>query len=170
MKIYTIGHSSRKLNQFIKILIENKIRCLVDVRSYPGSGTFPYFNKKPLMKSLEKYKIRYVHIPELGGRRKITTNIHSSLEGPGFAGYADHMSSDEFKKGIRKLKSIARRCRTAYMCAEALWWSCHRRMISDRLFFDGWDVYHLGIKKEPIEHQSWEIARMTDTGQIIYDQ
>ncbi|AUL79230.3 Fe-S cluster assembly protein hesB [Tupanvirus soda lake] len=170
MKIYTIGHSNRPLNVFIKILIQNRVRCLVDVRSYPGSRAVPQFNKENLGKALAKYKIKYIHVPELGGRRKIKTNIHNSIEAPGFAGYADYMASDSFKNGISILKKIARQCKTAYMCAEGPWWKCHRRMVSDRLEFDNWDVFHLGIKKDPVPHVIWNIARLDESNNIVYDQ
>ena len=170
MKIYTIGHSNRPLNAFIKILIENRIHCLVDVRSYPGSRAVPQFNKEKLNKSLAKYNIRYYHIPDLGGRRKVKTNIHNSIEVPAFAGYADHMASDEFKRGLNMLKRIARRCKTAFMCAEGPWFRCHRRMISDKLEVDGWDVFHLGMIKVPIPHKIWDIARVKRDGSIIYDK
>jgi len=170
MKIYTIGHSNISINAFIKILIANKIHCLVDVRSYPTSRAVPQFNKETLKKKLAQYSIKYFHIPDLGGRRKVKTNIHTSIESPAFAGYADYMSSNSFKNGIASLKKIARHCKTAFMCAEKLWWRCHRRMISDRLVFDGWQVYHLGIKKDPIPHEIWNIARLDESNNIVYDQ
>jgi uncharacterized protein (DUF488 family) len=80
------------------------------------------------------------------------------------------MMTNSFEKGLAKLIKIASKCKTAYMCAEALWWMCHRRMISDRLTFDGWNVYHLGIKKEPILHEVWNIARLGSNGEIYYDK
>lgn len=170
-KIYTIGHSTRKLNAFIKVLILNRIRCLVDVRSYPGSRRVPQFNKENLKKTLAKYKIKYFHIPELGGRRKAKARtIHSSIESPGFRGYADHMMTPMFREGLSMLKGTGRKCKTAYMCAEGPWWRCHRRMISDRLTVDGWDVYHLGIKKEPVAHELWELARVDKSGELVYDR
>lgn len=170
MKIFTIGHSNRTIEQFITILINNKIGCLVDVRSYPGSKAMPQFNKDLLKKELAKYKIKYFHLPELGGRRKQITNIHTSIESPGFSSYADHMMTDNFKNGLKLLKRIGRKCRTAYMCAEALYYRCHRRMISDRLEYDGWQVYHLGMGNKPIRHTIWEISRLDKNGDIIYDR
>jgi uncharacterized protein (DUF488 family) len=169
-KIFTIGHSDRKLNNFIAILIQNRIKCLVDVRSYPASRHTPQFNKDSLRDKLAKYGISYTHIPELGGRRNYPNIHHPSLTSKGFYSYAEYMGTDTFKKGLKELKRIARHCRTAYMCAEAVWWECHRRMISDRLEFDGWEVYHLGIKKEPIRHIIWKLARLNKDGEIIYDQ
>jgi uncharacterized protein (DUF488 family) len=169
--IYTIGHSSRNISDFIKILIDNGIKCLVDVRSYPGSNAMPQFGKSLLKKSLKKYKIKYIHIPELGGRRRVMSDKHTSLRVKAFAGYADHMQTPEFKHGLRLLKKIGRKCKTAYMCAESLWWKCHRRMISDRLEFDGWKVYHLGLTKTLVRHTIWDVARLdTDDNSIIYDK
>ena len=170
MDIYTIGHSTRTINKFIEILIKNKIRCLVDVRSYPGSKKVPHFNKETLGSKLAKYRIRYVHMPLLGGRRKLKTELHTSILSPGFSSYAEYMMMDNFQKGLSKLKSIAKRCRTAYMCAEGPWWRCHRRMISDRLEYDNWEVYHLGVGSEPVRHVVWEISRLYKDGEIIYDQ
>ena len=122
MDIYTIGHSTRTINKFIEILIKNKIRCVVDVRSYPGSKNFPQFNKEALELKLNKYRIRYIHMPLLGGRRNLKTVLHTSILAPGFSSYAEYMMTDNFKKGLAKLKSRAKRCKTAYMCAEGPWW------------------------------------------------
>ena len=170
MKIYTIGHSTKTFNQFVDILIKNKIKCLVDVRSYPGSKMVPQFNKKTLDHKLEKYGIKYYHIPELGGRRRISNLHHPSIKSESFSSYAEYMMTDDFKYGLSLLKKIARKCTTAFMCAEVLWWQCHRRMISDRLAYDGWQVYHLGIGKEKTRHDIWDIARLNSKNQIIYDQ
>lgn len=168
-KIYTVGHSNRTINAFVKILLENGIKCLVDVRTYPVSRAMSHFNKENLSKTMEKYDIQYYHIPKLGGRRKPKTNIHTSIEIPAFAGYADHMSTEEFQQGLEKLKKIGEKCRTAYMCAEGKWWQCHRRMISDKLVVDGWEVFHLGVGKKSDPHELWDIARVKK-GQLIYDR
>lgn len=169
-KIFTIGHSTRTLNRFIEVLIVNKIKCLIDIRSYPGSKYVPWFNQANLKKKLAQYKIKYYYIPELGGRRRYVNIHHPSILAPTFSSYAEYMMMDPFKKGLKELKKIARHCRSAMMCAEGVYWRCHRRMVSDRLTFDGWDVYHLGIKKDPIPHAIWDIAREDKNGEIIYDQ
>lgn len=169
MKIYTIGHSILTLNKFIQILIKNKIRCLVDVRSYPASKYVPYFNKDNLKKSLAQYKIKYYHIAELGGRRRYVTTVNTSIESPSFSSYAEYMMMPPFAEGMDKLKKIASKCTTAFMCSEGQWYRCHRRMISDRLEYDGWGVYHLGSGK-PIRHEIWNISRLDENGYIIYDQ
>jgi uncharacterized protein (DUF488 family) len=180
-ELYTIGHSNHTLQEFIKILQNNNISCLVDIRSYPGSKHVPQFNKKHLAKILPKHGITYTHIPELGGRRHNKSDLNTSIESPSFASYAAYMETDEFKEGIKQLKRIVKNCRTAgskdpdktvIMCAEVLWWRCHRRMISDWLtLVDHWQVYHLGIKKEPELHTVWNIARLDKKNKmIIYDK
>lgn len=167
--IYTIGHSTRTLSEFINILTNNQIECLVDVRSYPGSKHEPQFNKKHLELILPKHGISYTHIPELGGRRHNHSDLHTSLRSKSFISYAAYMQTTSFSDGIAKLKHIALKCKTAFMCSEAVWWKCHRRMISDRLEFDSWNVYHLGLGKiQP--HKIWDIARLDTSNQIIYDQ
>ena len=168
MKIYTIGHSTRTIYQFLEILIDNHIACLVDVRSYPGSRMFPHFNKSSLDKYLTKYGIKYYHLPALGGRRNIKNEIHSSIKIPAFSSFAQYMMTPEFNKGLVNLKKIAQKCKTAIMCSESLWYRCHRKMISDKLVYDGWKVYHLGMGK-PIQHKIWNISRLKH-GKIIYDQ
>lgn len=170
MNIFTIGHSTRKINDFIGILKKYKIKCVVDVRSYPGSRKFPQYNKARLKKSLAKNKINYIHIPNLGGRRSTKPSYKTSLKVKAFASYAEYMLSPKFKNGLIELKRIARKCKTAFMCAEALWWQCHRRMISDRLEFDNWKVYHLGLGLRPARHVIWNVARINSKGQIIYDR
>jgi len=169
-RLYTIGHGIRSINSFIKTLIENKVKCLVDVRSYPGSRYVPQFNQRRLATSLHKYHIKYIHLSELGGRRRYPNFHHPSITVAAFASYAEYMMTKDFKIGLAKLKKVARKCRTAIMCAETLYWQCHRRMISDRLEYDKWKVFHLGITKAPIRHTIWNISRRNQSNQIIYDR
>jgi uncharacterized protein (DUF488 family) len=170
MKIFTIGHSTRKLNDFIAILIQNGIKCLVDVRSYPGSEYVPQFNAAKLKKSLARFDIKYYHLPKLGGRRHLPNIHHPALTSKSFSAYAEYMMTSEFHHGMKLLKRIARKCRTIIMCSEAVYWRCHRRMISDRLTFDGWSVYHLGVTKTPIKHKIWDVAILNKDNEIIYDK
>jgi uncharacterized protein (DUF488 family) len=168
MKIFTIGHSTRPVDEFMKILKKNKIEYLVDVRSYPSSRLFPQYNKNNLKLSLKKNNIKYKHIEELGGRRHNKSTLDTSIRIRSFSSYAAYMRTKEFLIGLNKLKKIAKKYRTVIMCAEALWYKCHRRMISDRLTYDGWKVYHLGMGK-PIIHKIWDIARLNKHNEIIYD-
>lgn len=169
MKLFTIGHSTRPLDEFIEILKKYKIEYLIDVRSYPSSKLFPQYNKENLKLSLKKNNIHYEHIEQLGGRRHNKSELDTSIRAKSFSSYAAYMRTNEFTIGLNKLKIIAKKHRTAIMCAEALWYKCHRRMISDRLTYDGWHVYHLGMGK-PIIHKIWEIARLNKNNEIIYDK
>lgn len=173
-EIYTIGHSTHTLEEFIKILQDNGIKCLVDIRSYPGSKHVPQFNKKHLELILPKHSIKYTHILDLGGRchyiNDSKSTLHTSLKSKSFVSYAVYMMTPPFAKGIQELKHIAKKCKTAFMCSEVLWWRCHRRMIADRLAFDKWNVYHLGLDATPQPHKIWDVARLNSDNQIIYDK
>ena len=171
MKIYTIGHSTRPFDEFIDILVENHIHCLVDVRSYPGSNKYPQYNKAVLRDNLADYGIKYYHIADLGGRRHNKISYDTDIEVKAFSSYAEYMLTDEFKEGLTELKKIARKCKTVYMCSEAVWWRCHRRMISDQLEFEGWKVFHLGLEKKPVRHTIWNLARFDKkTKKVYYDK
>jgi uncharacterized protein (DUF488 family) len=148
-KIWTIGHSTRGENEFIQILEFFNIQILADVRSFPASKKFPHFNKEHLAVSLRAHKIEYIHLPELGGRRKPAKDSKNTIwKNEAFRGYADYMETESFKNGIDTLTEIANRKNTAYMCSEAVWWKCHRSMISDYLKSKDWEVLHImGINK-----------------------
>ena len=145
-QIFTIGHSNRSIDDFIELLKINNIIALADVRSYPGSRWFPWFNREKLSAALQKEDIQYIHIPELGGRG------HIKKGGPAtntLATYEAHMHSDTFRTGIDKLTTIATAGNTAIMCAEADWQKCHRQFIAAYLFDKEWKVFH--IKKGDLE-------------------
>jgi uncharacterized protein (DUF488 family) len=132
--IWTIGHSNRSIDAFIDLLNSFSIQTLVDVRQFPGSRKYPHFNKESLESSLKESGIIYIHMVELGGRRKPNPgSLNSAWKHPAFRAYADYMETTEFKKAIERLEKIAVASVTAYMCSEAVWWSCHRSMISDYL-------------------------------------
>jgi uncharacterized protein (DUF488 family) len=142
--VWTIGHSTRSIDEFISLLISFKIGCVADIRSLPGSNRFPHFNKEALEISLLPYNIRYVHLKELGGRRKVKPDsVNTGWRLDAFRGYADYMETQAFKIALKELESIATTERTAFMCAEALWWRCHRSLVSDYLKFIGWKVIHI---------------------------
>ncbi len=147
--VWTIGHSTRTLDEFIELLKSFRIECVVDIRSFPGSRRFPHFNKEALEVSLPQNKIKYIHLRELGGRRKAQPDsINTGWRLAAFRGYADYIQTDAFKSGIKELETIACKERTAYMCSEAVWWSCHRSLVSDYLKLQGWIVMHImGIGK-----------------------
>ena len=119
--------------------------------------------------ALGEIGIAYVHLPELGGRREPRADSpHRALRVAAFRGYADHMSSAEFARGYERLTGLARESRTAFMCAETLWWRCHRRLIADRLTVDGWTVTHLFAPGKSEPHVLWDAARKAE-GHLVYD-
>lgn len=148
-EIWTIGHSTHSLEEFVAMLTSFQIENVVDIRSLPGSRKFPQFNKEALEVSLPENNIQYMHLKELGGRRKSNPNSKNTVwRHPAFRSYADYMETDTFKEGITELETIALNKRTIYMCSEAVWWRCHRSMVSDYLKVNGWKVMHImGINK-----------------------
>jgi len=158
--IWTIGHSTRSLEDLINLLNSFNIELLADIRSYPGSKRFPHFNKEMLSVSLEKKDITYLHMPELGGRRKpLSGSKNFAWQNSAFRGYADYMDTPEFKKAIGDLEKIALQKRTAYMCSEAVWWRCHRSLVSDYLKANGWNVQHIMAARKSEEHPYTVVAR-----------
>lgn len=159
--IWTVGHSTHSLEEFMGILHSASIECVADIRSFPGSRKFPHFNREALEISLPANNILYIHFRELGGRRKVrpdspNTNWHH----PAFRGYADYMETDSFKCAITELETLASGKRTACMCSEALWWRCHRSMVSDWLKLHGWIVLHLTGVGKSREHTYTPAARI----------
>ena len=153
--IWTIGHSTRTLEEFIGLLQAQEIRVVADVRHYPGSRRVPHFNKEPLAKSLAAAGIEYVHLPELGGRRRARVDSpNTAWRNEAFRGYADYMMTPAFRTGIERLLDLAGRSRTAILCAEAVWWRCHRGLIADDLKVAGHEVTHiLGSKDELVRRR-----------------
>jgi uncharacterized protein (DUF488 family) len=166
--IWTIGHSNRSIEVFIELLKSFSIETLVDVRQFPGSRKFPHFNKEPLEVSLKENNIHYIHMIELGGRRKPDPDsANGAWKHPAFRAYADYMETAEFKQAVTRLRDIASSSQTAYMCSEAVWWSCHRSMISDYLKSKGWRVMHIMDKAKAKEHPYTAPARIVD-GELTY--
>ncbi|MGH2492140.1 MAG: DUF488 family protein [Candidatus Limnocylindria bacterium] len=167
--VWSIGHGTRPAEELLTVLGEAGIKVLADVRSAPGSRRHPQFGQSALASSLAAADIEYVHLPGLGGRRDAAPGSpHVALKLDAFRGYADHMASAEFATDYARLTTIARERNTAFMCAETLWWRCHRRMLSDRLAADGWDVVHLLTPGKSELHRMWDVARVID-GRLVYD-
>ncbi len=144
--IYTIGHSTRSTEDFISLLNESKIRMVVDVRSVPYSRRYPQHNTDALAEALASQRIDYEHLPALGGHRKgqnVPSHINMFWTHRSFHNYADYAMSEEFKTGLDSLLEIGRSKSTAYMCAEAVWWKCHRRIITDYVIASGFSVKHI---------------------------
>jgi uncharacterized protein (DUF488 family) len=169
VRIWTIGHSTRTIEVFISLLAEHGIRLLADVRSLPGSKRYPQFNKEALADSLGNAGIRYEHFPELGGRRKAKPeSTNSAWRNASFRGYADYMETEEFQKGAKRLLDFAAEAGpTAIMCAEAVWWRCHRSLISDYLKARGIEVIHILDANKTQPHPYTSAARVVN-GKLSY--
>ena len=169
MKLWTIGHSTRTIDVFIFLLEEHGVGLLADVRSLPGSRRYPQFNKEALADSLGKTGIRYEHFPELGGRRKAKPESkNTAWRNASFRGYADYMETEEFRKGVERLLDLAADAGpTAIMCAEAVWWRCHRSLISDYLKARGVKVTHIFDENKTEPHPYTSAARVVN-GKLSY--
>ena len=163
--IYTVGHSTRSLEEFIGLLHANGIELLADVRTVPKSKSNPQFNRDTLPQSLDEAKIEYVHFPDLGGwrRSKPGESPNTGWRSPGFRNYADYMLTEKFEAAIDVLVTMALGRRTVVMCAEALPWRCHRNLISDALTVRGFRVMHIMGKTIVNEHSltSWAVKSGT---------
>jgi uncharacterized protein (DUF488 family) len=169
MRLWTIGHSTRAIDEFISLLEKNETKLLVDVRAWPGSKRYPQFNKDALAESLNAHGIRYEHFPELGGKRKSQPDSRNTAwRNATFRGYADYMETEQFQKGIERLLDIAVEAgSTAIMCAEAVWWRCHRSLIADYLKARGVEVLHvLGANK--VEPHPYTSASRIVNGELSY--
>lgn len=167
--IWTVGHSTRKIDIFVALLEENGIALVADVRMFPGSRRHPQFGKEALRNSLGQSGVRYEHFPELGGRRKpLPDSKNTAWRNESFRGYADYMETQAFKTGIDRLLGHANEAgRTAIMCAEAVWWRCHRALISDYLKAHGIDVMHIVDLGKAEPHPFTSAARIVH-GQLSY--
>ena len=163
-QLWTIGHSTRNIDILILLLEENGIKLLADVRSWPGSKRYPQFNKEALAESLKEHGIRYEHFRELGGRRKPKhTSRNIAWRNASFRGYADYMETEKFRKGIEHLIDLTSEVGpAAIMCAEAVWWRCHRALISDYLKARGIEVIHIVDSNKTEPHPFTSAARMVN--------
>jgi uncharacterized protein (DUF488 family) len=168
--IWTIGHSTHSFEVFAAMLLSFKIELVADIRNFPGSRKFPQFNKEALEISLPQNNIQYIHLKNLGGRRKVNPGSENTAwRNLAFRSYADYMETTAFKEGIKYLEKTALKQRTAYMCSEAVWWRCHRSLVSDYLKVHHWTVMHImGIGKEQ-EHPYTAPARIVN-GELSYEQ
>ncbi len=166
--LWTIGHSTRTIAQFQELLVLNAISNLVDVRSYPGSRRYPQFNQAELCRGLRAVGVDYQHLTALGGRRKAQPHSkNTAWQNESFRAYADHMESDDFKQGVSVLLEFARGGRTAVMCAEALWWRCHRCLVADYLKAKGVEVVHILDARHTELHPYTSAARIIN-GKLSY--
>ena len=168
ISLWTIGHSTLSIEDFINKLESFEIDLLADVRSFPGSRRYPHFNQEKLDISLTGADIRYEHFSELGGRRRARPDsLNIAWRNESFRGYADYMETNEFRKGIDRLLEIAAKHRTAIMCSEAVWWRCHRSLISDYLKVKGVEVNHIMAIGKAEPHPFTSAAGFVD-GELSY--
>jgi uncharacterized protein (DUF488 family) len=167
--LLTIGHSTRALEDLIGALKAHSIETLVDIRSLPMSRRLPHFNREALEKTLPETGIRYLWMKELGGRRKksLSDSPNIALRNESFRNYADYMLTPEFEHAVTELIQIAEHSRTAYMCAERVYFRCHRVMVSDWLVAHGHEVLHIDNEKPAKPHSLMHEARVED-GRLIY--
>lgn len=167
--LYTIGHSTRTLDELVSALQAHAIETLVDIRAFPMSRRLPHFNRESLETTLPKRGIQYVWMKALGGYRKATRkdSPHVALRNASFRNYADYTLTPEFEEAMRELLGLAQRSRTAYMCAERVYFRCHRMIVSDWLVAHGHEVLHIDAEGRTRPHRLMAEARLID-GQMIY--
>jgi len=169
VEILTIGHSNEAIEPFVAALQAHEVALVADVRRFPGSRRLPHFNGPALAARLEAEGIGYLHLPELGGRRAARKDSRNTAwRNAAFRGYADHMETREFEDALARLLAEAARRRAAIMCAERLWWQCHRGLIADAMKARGHAVTHIlsATKREP--HPYTPAARIVD-GRLTYE-
>jgi uncharacterized protein (DUF488 family) len=167
--LYTIGHSTRTLDELVVALRVHSIATLVDIRSFPMSRRLPHFNRELLEKTLPEAGVVYIWLRALGGRRNkiLDDSPNVALRNPSFRNYADYMLTAEFQRGIDQLVQLAEQARTAYMCAERVYFHCHRMLVSDWLTAHGHDVLHIDGTGPIKPHKLLREARVID-GELIY--
>ena len=166
--IYTIGHSTHSADAFLALLKAHDIRQIADVRLIPKSSRYPHFGRERFAPLLESAGVHYQHFPDLGGhRRPRPDSVNTAWRVEAFRGYADHMLTETFQQGVDALLTFSEKGRTAAMCAEAVWWRCHRRLLSDALLVRGVPVLHILSTATPKPHELSEFAR-EQRGQVIY--
>ncbi|HEX6407110.1 MAG TPA: DUF488 domain-containing protein [Gemmatimonadales bacterium] len=154
LTVWTVGHSTRPLPDFLEVLAAYQIELVADVRRFPGSRSQPQYQQLVLEPALQEAGVGYIWLPQLGGRRRPLPNSQNTgWRHPAFRGYADHMLGEEFAVGLSELLTLAWGLRTAVMCAEILWWRCHRRMIADVLVSLGAQVIHIRDGKIAESHR-----------------
>ena len=167
--LFTIGHSTRTLEELVGALAAHSMETLVDIRAFPMSRRLPYFNRESLEKAMPAAGIRYVWMKGLGGRRKksLPQSPHVALRNDSFRNYADYMLTPEFERAMAELVEMGMSSRTAYMCAERVYFRCHRMLVSDWLVAHGHEVLHLDDAGPVKPHTLMSEARMVD-GKLIY--
>ena len=171
VQIFTIGHSSHPMDRFVVLLQQHGIEALADIRRFPGSRKHPHFSQENLVATLPGHGIQYHWLEALGGRRQRKEadppSPNPGLRDQSFRNYADYMLTEEFRQGLETLFEFARNRRTAMMCAEGLFWKCHRRLVSDYLLANGASVLHIFPNGEAKPHTLTPGARV-ESGGVTY--
>lgn len=166
--VWTIGHSTRSIEEFLGLLSQYQIGTVADIRRLPGSRKYPQYDQDVLAATLMQHGIAYQWLPLLGGRRHAAADSpNTAWRNASFRGYADYMSTAPFAQGLEQLIKLASQSRTALMCAEAVWWRCHRSMVSDALCVRGIHVVHIMDGKQGVTHPMTSPARV-EHGQLSY--
>jgi uncharacterized protein (DUF488 family) len=162
--LYTVGHSTRPFDEFVGILKAHGVAALADVRRYPRSRKFPYFNDDELAATLPEVGLKYVPIKALGGRRRASADsVNTGWTSEGFRGYADYMQTPAFDAGLQELIAVALAAPTVIMCAEAVPWRCHRALIADAMLVRGWRVLDIMSETAAPAHELTAFARVAGT-------
>jgi uncharacterized protein (DUF488 family) len=166
--VWTIGHSTHSWDEFVRLLQAYELQAVADVRRLPGSRRLPQFDQDAMANNLERLGIAYRWFPKLGGRRRAhKESPNMGWRNASFRGYADHLSSEEFAEGVAELLDLAKQERTTLMCAEAVWWRCHRRLIADVLILQGVEVIHILDASHATPHTHTPPARVVE-GKLTY--
>jgi uncharacterized protein (DUF488 family) len=167
-RVWTIGHSTRTLEEFLGLLAAHEVEAVADVRRYPGSRRWPHFGREVLAGELERRGLVYEWLPELGGRRTPAPDSpNTGWRSAAFRGYADYMATGEFAAGLDRLVNLALGLRAVILCAESLWWRCHRGLIADVLRWRGFEVFHIMGPGSAAPHPYTAAARIVD-GRLSY--
>jgi uncharacterized protein (DUF488 family) len=168
--IWTLGHSTRQIDEFVDLLRAHQISLLVDVRTVPRSRYNPQFNTDALAQSLRDAGLQYRHLAKLGGLRKPKNDsLNNGWHNDSFRGYADHMQTEDFQRALEELMTYGTGMKTAIMCAEAVPWRCHRSLIADALVTHGWEVRHILSQVKADEHRLTPFA-LVDGDTLVYPQ
>ena len=167
--LYTIGHSTRTIEDLIRALRAHGIQTLVDIRAFPASRRLPHFNREALERSIPAAGVRYVWMKDLGGYRRKSRedSPNTGLRNASFRNYADYMLTPEFEESIETLLHFAENSPTVYMCAERVWFQCHRMLVSDWLVAHGHTVLHIDAEGPPKPHRLTAEARLIGN-QVVY--
>jgi len=175
-EIWTIGHSTRSIEEFLELLHDQEIISLVDVRSYPGSRRCPQFGREVMIKWLTNDAITYQHATDLGGRRNrqhdVEPAINAAWKNASFRNYADYSLGDAYEAALANLSAMAQTSRIAFMCSEALPWRCHRSLIANSLVARDWAVHHLMSARKVVEHRlsQWGPEPFVADGRVTYPE